>query len=84
MSLGGTRTGFIVDSVSQILKAPAAAIGPAPDLSDAQVRVIKRVVNLEQEGRLVMLLDPAAMLQHGEPILLADPDRDSVARDGSS
>ena len=61
--VGGARTGFIVDSVAEVLRIPARQIAPAPRLSDEQNRLIHRVANLPQSRRLVMLIDPAQLLQ---------------------
>jgi len=64
--LGGMRTGFIVDSVAEVLRIPRARIVPAPILSEEQSRLISRVANLEGDKRLVMLIDPAHLLQGPE------------------
>jgi purine-binding chemotaxis protein CheW len=55
-TIAGVRTGFIIDSVSEVLKIPRAAIGPAPDLSAEQARLISRVANLEAQKRIIMLI----------------------------
>jgi len=55
-TIGGIRTGFIIDSVSEVLKIPRAAIGPAPALSAEQARLISRVANLEAQKRIIMLI----------------------------
>ncbi len=64
--LGGQRTGFIVDSVAEVLRIPRADITPAPALSHEQSRLINRVANLQGARRLVMLIDPAHLLQGNE------------------
>jgi purine-binding chemotaxis protein CheW len=66
LTIGGVRTGFIVDQVSEVLKISRAAIGPAPALSQEQQRLIRRVANLESQGRMILLLDPANLLEAGE------------------
>jgi purine-binding chemotaxis protein CheW len=66
LAVGGVRTGFIVDSVSEVLRIPRAAIDPAPVLSDEQARLIRRVANLQAEGRMVLLLEPDDLLDAGE------------------
>ena len=68
--LGGTRTGFIVDSVAEVLRIPVARITPAPALSDEQSRLISRVANLEGDKRLVMLIDPNHLLQGREMLAM--------------
>jgi purine-binding chemotaxis protein CheW len=64
--LGGQRTGFIVDSVAEVLRIPRAHIAPAPSLSEEQSRLISRVANLQGDKRLVMLIDPRHLLQGSE------------------
>lgn len=65
-TLDGQRTGFIVDSVAEVLRIPRADITPAPTLSETQGRLIHRVANLQAHKRLVMLIDPAHLLQGNE------------------
>jgi purine-binding chemotaxis protein CheW len=64
--LGGLRTGFIVDSVAEVLRIPRAHIAPAPMLSAEQSQLISRVANLAGDKRLVMLIDPQHLLQGSE------------------
>jgi purine-binding chemotaxis protein CheW len=66
LTIGGVRTGFIVDQVSEVLKIPRAAIEPAPALSEEQAKLIRRVANMESRKRMVLLLDPANLLQSAE------------------
>jgi purine-binding chemotaxis protein CheW len=64
--LGGLRTGFIVDSVAEVLRIPRTCIVAAPMVSDGQGELIRRIANLEQAHRMVMLIDPSHLLQGGE------------------
>jgi len=64
--IGGIRTGFIVDSVSEVLKIPGSAIGPTPALSDEQARLISRVANLESKKRMILLIDVDHLLESHE------------------
>ena len=50
LNLREHRLGFIVDSVAEVRKIPGHVIGPAPTLSDAQARIIRRVANLDDRG----------------------------------
>ena len=61
LAVGGGKTGFMVDSVSEVLKVPADAIRPAPEVSPEQMRLIGRVANLEAQGRMILLVDPAQL-----------------------
>lgn len=59
----GVRTGFIVDSVAEVLKVPKSAIEPAPNLSGTQQKLIARVANLEKQKRLILLIEPSHLLE---------------------
>lgn len=65
-TLGGLRTGFIVDSVAEVLRIGRACIAPAPALSDEQERLITQVARLDGDRRLVMLIEPAQLLGQRE------------------
>jgi purine-binding chemotaxis protein CheW len=64
------KAGLIVDSVSEVLRCPVDKIEPAPNLSNEPVKLVHGVVNLEQAGRIVLLLDPAELLTRAERGLL--------------
>jgi purine-binding chemotaxis protein CheW len=49
-----------------VLRIPRGHIVPAPTMSDEQSQLISRVANLEGDKRMVMLIDPAHLLQGGE------------------
>lgn len=68
--LGGLRTGFIVDGVSEVRKIPKALIEPAPKLSGEQARLIGRVANLEKQKRLIQLIDPMHLLDETDRLHL--------------
>ena len=61
-TIRGVRTGFIVDSVSEVMRIPARYIGSTPDLSDEQKRLIRRVANLEGQKRMILLLEVTQLL----------------------
>jgi purine-binding chemotaxis protein CheW len=61
-TIHGLRTGFIVDSVSEVMRIPRAVIGAAPNLSEEQQRLVKRVANLEKQKRMILLLDVSQLL----------------------
>ncbi len=71
LAIGGVTAGFLVDSVSRIMKVPIDAICPAPELSPEQMRLISRLVNLEASGQLILIVDPAQLLDQVEADLLA-------------
>jgi purine-binding chemotaxis protein CheW len=64
------RAGLIVDAVSEVLRSPARAIAPAPNLTNEKTRLVQGVINLEKSGRIIMLLDAAELLTRAERGLL--------------
>jgi purine-binding chemotaxis protein CheW len=79
--LAAKRTGFIVDSVAEVLRIPRAHIVPAPAMSHEQSLLISRVAKVGGGKRMVLLIDPAHLLQgrevnaieqFGEPDALLD------------
>jgi purine-binding chemotaxis protein CheW len=67
---GRHRAGLIVDSVSEVLRTTSAAIKDAPDLTEDIARLVNGVVNIEAEGRILLILDPAELLTRAERGLL--------------
>jgi purine-binding chemotaxis protein CheW len=67
---GRHRAGLIVDSVSEVLGTTADAIKDAPDLTADIARLVIGVVNIEAEGRILLILDPAELLTRAERGLL--------------
>jgi purine-binding chemotaxis protein CheW len=65
--LSGVRTGFIVDSVAEVLRIPKSQVSAAPEMSEEQSRLISQVAKLDNDRRLVMLLDPNHLL-HGREL----------------
>ena len=76
LAIGGGKTGFLVDSVSEVMKVPTA-IRPAPELSAEQMRLIGRVANFDAQGRMILLVDPAQLLDQVEADMLKKFDRSS-------
>jgi purine-binding chemotaxis protein CheW len=63
---GRHRAGLIVDSVTDVLRIPADSVMPAPELTDDITRLVRGVVNLEQSGRIILLLDSSELLTRTE------------------
>jgi purine-binding chemotaxis protein CheW len=72
LSVGGGKTGFVVDGVSEIMRIPEDAIRPAPEITSEQMRLIGRVANLEAQDRMILLIDPEQLLDRIETDLLAE------------
>jgi purine-binding chemotaxis protein CheW len=64
------RAGLIVDSVSEVLRVEPGAVEQAPDMTGEAVRLVDGVINLQQAGRMILLLDPAELLSRAERGLL--------------
>jgi purine-binding chemotaxis protein CheW len=60
--LAGVRTGFIVDSVAEVLKIHKSIIEPSPNLSSEQTHLIARIANMEKQKRLIQLIEPAHLM----------------------
>jgi purine-binding chemotaxis protein CheW len=76
VAIGAVVAGFLVDSVSGIMKVQIDAIQPAPELSPDQMRMISRVINLEANnpearGPMVLVVDPGQLLDRFEADVLA-------------
>ena len=68
--IAGSRTGFIVDSVAEVLRIHKSAIGPAPRLSTEQGQLLARMANLDKQKRMVQLLAPAHLMEGHDPATL--------------
>lgn len=66
LNVAGTRTGYIVDSVAEVLRLPLSAMEPAPKLSREADRLVGRVANLDGGKRMVLVLDVAALIAEEE------------------
>jgi len=75
------RAGLIVDSVSEVMRTDSDAIAEAPNLTGEATRLVNSIVNLEQAGRIVLILDPAELLTRAEHGLL-DAFQDETGQAG--
>jgi purine-binding chemotaxis protein CheW len=70
--ISGMRTGFIVDSVAEVLKIHKSAIEAAPHLSSEQAKLLARMANLEKQKRMVQLIEPAHLIENGDLAQLSE------------
>jgi purine-binding chemotaxis protein CheW len=75
------RAGLIVDSVTEVLRCPPQSIKPAPDLTGEALGLVKSVINLEQAGRMLLLLDPSELLSQTERGLLDSFRKETTAKE---
>ena len=64
--VNGVRTGFIVDSVSEVLKVSRSQIADAPELALDREGAVSRVANLVETKRLILMLDAQRLLSESE------------------
>jgi purine-binding chemotaxis protein CheW len=83
VTIEGLQAGFLVDAVSEVLTVPASEVSPAPDLAAAAGQTIDRVAVIEREGRMILLVDPKALLDRAERDVLASLNTDSEAAQAS-
>lgn len=57
--------GFVVDAVIEVRKIPQSLISAAPAMSDAQMRMVRRVANLGDRG-IILLLEHDQMISPNE------------------
>jgi purine-binding chemotaxis protein CheW len=75
LALGGGKTGFIGDGVSEVMRLPTSCIQPAPEVSQEQMRLIGRVANMDMQNRMILLIDPTQLLDQIEADVLSKFDR---------
>jgi purine-binding chemotaxis protein CheW len=75
------RAGLIVDSVTEVLRCPPQSIKPAPDLTGEALGLVRSVINLEQAGRMLLLLDPSELLSRAERGLLDSFRKETTAKE---
>lgn len=76
--IGELRAGFVVDTISQIVRVDAANVRPAPDLENAETQVFERVVNFAEAPGIVPIVSPRTLLDRAEQDLLI-----GIARKGA-
>ena len=71
VTIDGLRAGFVVDAVSEVIGIPARDLKPTPELAAEGAQLFDRVANIENEGRMILLIDPKALLDRAERDVLA-------------
>lgn len=69
--LGALQAGFVVDSVSAVTRIAASAVSSTPNLGGEETRIFDRVANLEEVGRMVLIVSPQELLGRAEHAMLA-------------
>ncbi|MCB6179266.1 chemotaxis protein CheW [Rhodobacter sp. Har01] len=73
LSRDGVQTGYIVDSVTEVLRISRASLEPAPQLSAEQSRLIGTVANLNDGARIIQIVDALALFGDQGPGGAGDP-----------
>jgi purine-binding chemotaxis protein CheW len=68
----------MVDAVSEIIGISAAELAAAPELG-GDAPVFDRVAKLDRDGRMILLIDPKALLDRAERDVLAAIAADAEA-----
>jgi purine-binding chemotaxis protein CheW len=69
--IGDQVAGFAVDAVTQILELPADRLAPTPELTQDAARLFDRVAQIEDSGRVILLVNPQELLDQAERDLVA-------------
>jgi purine-binding chemotaxis protein CheW len=78
ITIDGLQTGFVVDKVSEILAISHEELKPAPELGSDDRSVFDRVATTEQGGRMILLVDPRALLDLAERDMLFALSADAI------
>lgn len=70
VSMGSLKAGFVVDDVKELLRIPQSAITLAPEINEG-TKVFDRVAVLDGGDRIVLLIDPAELLDGTERQMLS-------------
>jgi len=58
----GTRTGFIVDQVTEVLRLPEGCKEPSPRIADEDGELFSGMANMQKANRMIQLLNPDALI----------------------
>jgi purine-binding chemotaxis protein CheW len=62
LAVAGRPAAFCIDGFARMLQVPRRQLSPAPALSSGGGAVIDRIACIEREGRMIILIDAAALL----------------------
>lgn len=71
LTLGALQAGFVVDGISEVKAVSSAALSAAPEFSSDQTDVFDRIAHIESDGRMILLIDPQALLTRAERDIVA-------------
>jgi purine-binding chemotaxis protein CheW len=71
VTVDALQAGFVVDAVSEVIAVSSHELKRNPDLTADGAQVFDRIANIESAGRMILLIDPRALLDRAERDLLA-------------
>lgn len=71
VTIDGVRAGFVVDAVSEVLTIAASELIAAPDMTADGACLFDRIATIQRDGRMILIIDPKAMLDRAERDVLA-------------
>ncbi|MBW1705050.1 MAG: chemotaxis protein CheW [Deltaproteobacteria bacterium] len=74
---GAMQIGFLVDSVSEVLRIPTSTIDDTPYAASSGKKELKGVAKLNEGKRLVMIMDESSLVSQEESEMLSDIRRES-------
>ena len=80
--MNGVRTGFIVDSVTEVLRIDSTDISDTPSGGLHNVELLPKVANLTDSKRMILLIDPNALLSRAETSQAALATEQQIQGDG--
>jgi len=82
LTLGSLQAGFVVDGVSEMKAVSSADLSAAPEFSSDQTDVFDRIAHIESDGRMILLIDPQALLTRAERDIVAAMTVDDTVAGG--
>ncbi len=64
--MNGTKMGFIVDSVTEVIRLPQKYIEPAPSISMGNDGFVEAIANLTDQKRIIQILNPRKLVSDSE------------------
>jgi purine-binding chemotaxis protein CheW len=82
VTIGALQAGFVVDGVSEVKAIASTALSATPEFSSDQTDVFDRIAHIESDGRMILLVDPQALLTRAErDVVAAIGDAKAVVAD---
>ncbi|MDB5524744.1 MAG: Chemotaxis protein [Rhizobium sp.] len=71
VTIGHLQAGFIVDGASEVANVPLSGLLEAPNFSAERTEIFDRIAHIEADGRMILLIDPKALLTRAERDIVA-------------